>query len=71
MLKKVSYQDKNKSIYECDCCRKELTGDKVCRIYQSLPNIGGQPKLFDLCEDCYKNMVDSIKGRYFIVQEGK
>lgn len=63
MLKKVNYQDKNQSTYLCDCCDKELTGDKVYRLYQSLPSVIGQPKLFDLCEKCYKDMVNSIEER--------
>lgn len=59
MLLKINFLDRNKSIYKCDMCNKEigikeLNKIKVERYYKNTK------KYWDLCDECLEKLVKSI-----------
>lgn len=56
MLVKINKQDKTKSKYKCDKCRKQLSTDTRYTIYIKEPNSDKVKKIWDLCESDYEKI---------------
>lgn len=61
MLVKKDLMDKDKSIYECDRCKK------VCKRNEKMsigidPFCTGWKKKWDLCTKCYKSLVRGVEN---------
>lgn len=54
MLIETNYKDKNKSIYKCDKCRKEILGQVEKIIFNN--------RTYHLCDKHYKILNDWIKN---------
>ena len=52
MLIKIGYWEKEKSIYKCDKCGKELSLDTRYQILINNPSSYKSQKYADLCERC-------------------
>ena len=60
MLVKTNYQDRNKSIYKCDMCDKEIKNNHITRYDKTVYSDEVRPSRFvvidrfDLCPRCEK-----------------
>ena len=64
MLVKINKQDKSKSKYKCDKCKKHLTTDTRYIIYIKEPEKDKVKKSWDLCEKDYEMIRKFIIKRY-------
>lgn len=60
MLKKIDYNDKSKSIYVCTKCKCEMNANNRIMISRQYQN--KNKKIMDLCKECYKEVIETLKG---------
>lgn len=63
MLSEINYQNKERSIYKCDRCKKRI-GQLKYLISVKSPLDKCSKKKWDLCTNCYKSLCKGIEKRY-------
>ena len=69
MIIKINKKNRNYNLYKCDMCGKIITNGNRNTIFTKDYR---QHKLFDLCPNCYRILVKSIKNyKNKKIKEGK
>lgn len=62
MLIRTNYPNGNYSEHECDMCRRKTIAKEIHKVLERKGK--RERKIFDLCNNCYNKVCNSIKTYY-------